>query len=308
MATVEINALVCKNECMQDTNLLQRFCTVVESGTVAEAAELIDMTPGALSRAIQRLETDVGFELFSRQGRNIVVTREGRRLYEKAKRWLESLEAGVREIREGGSAWPVVRLATFEVFSSHVLAWAITQLRPSARFIATEAVPGFIEEAVAGERADFGLTYLPKPRQGVEFQKLARFQFRIFARARAFQGLSVRELPFAAPTTLVGINPAQAGSLDTWPHEIPRVIAHQFELLETALALAQRGGCAIFAPDFVVKACNQLVQSEHRLEVFEGLGKQPKVREQWIYLVKRADAPETREQHRFAKCMRMLCA
>lgn len=56
---------------------LQTFLTVYESGSVRVAAELLHVTPPAVSAAIAALETAVGTTLFGRSGRGIVATDAG---------------------------------------------------------------------------------------------------------------------------------------------------------------------------------------------------------------------------------------
>jgi DNA-binding transcriptional LysR family regulator len=292
---------------MIGTIQLQQFCTVVECGTVAKAAELLEMTPGALSRALQRTERDLSFRLFRPQGRNIVPTQQGMLLYGKARLWLESIDRGLRDIREQKPDFPPVRVATFEVFSSHVLAWIIDAGFEHTPFVAQECVPGILEAAVAGNRCDWGLTYLPIPMQGVEFQKVCTFRFRVFARVGSFTGQEANSVPFAVPTTPLGVNLAQVGSLDTWPHTWARWEKHRFELLETALALARRGKCAIFIPDFLATVANQSARSDQQLGEFCPASGSLKGPPRSVFLVTRSGEPETPEVRRVAKLLRQLC-
>jgi DNA-binding transcriptional LysR family regulator len=60
-----------------DLRRLRTFVTVAECGTVVRAAQLLHITQPALSRQIRGLEQELGFELFERVGRKLVVTPQG---------------------------------------------------------------------------------------------------------------------------------------------------------------------------------------------------------------------------------------
>jgi DNA-binding transcriptional LysR family regulator len=63
-----------------DLRRLKTFVTVAEHGTVSKAAELLRITQPALSRQIGTLEHELGFKLFERVGRRLVLTPHGEQL------------------------------------------------------------------------------------------------------------------------------------------------------------------------------------------------------------------------------------
>lgn len=63
-----------------DLRRLKTFVTVAEHGTVSKAAELLRITQPALSRQIGTLERELGFKLFERAGRRLVLTPHGEQL------------------------------------------------------------------------------------------------------------------------------------------------------------------------------------------------------------------------------------
>ena len=63
-----------------DTRRARYFMQVVECGSVRGAAELLDMDPSAVSRAVAVLEKDCGTRLLERRGRGVVATEAGRLL------------------------------------------------------------------------------------------------------------------------------------------------------------------------------------------------------------------------------------
>jgi DNA-binding transcriptional LysR family regulator len=63
-----------------DLRRLKTFVTVAEHGTVSKAADVLHITQPALSRQISGLEQELGFKLFGRAGRRLVLTPRGEQL------------------------------------------------------------------------------------------------------------------------------------------------------------------------------------------------------------------------------------
>lgn len=79
---------------------LRQFCLIVEIGTVAKAAILLRMSPGALSRSMQKLASDSKLELFVPHGRKILPTDTGLKFYEVAKQKYDNLNASLVNLRQ----------------------------------------------------------------------------------------------------------------------------------------------------------------------------------------------------------------
>jgi DNA-binding transcriptional LysR family regulator len=76
-----------------DLKLLKAFVGVAEHGTVSKAAEVLHITQPALSRQIRSLEQQVGFELFERAGRGLVLTPRGGQLLTECRGLLTQADA-----------------------------------------------------------------------------------------------------------------------------------------------------------------------------------------------------------------------
>lgn len=68
------------------------FAAVVDTGSFVRAAEVLDMTPPGVSRAIARLEGRLGARLFDRTTRSVKLTDEGRRFHEHITPLLAGME------------------------------------------------------------------------------------------------------------------------------------------------------------------------------------------------------------------------
>jgi DNA-binding transcriptional LysR family regulator len=62
---------------MMDTRFLESFVTVVDNGSIAEAARRLDLTPAAVAQRIRALEAEIGAPLISRSGRTVRPTGAG---------------------------------------------------------------------------------------------------------------------------------------------------------------------------------------------------------------------------------------
>jgi DNA-binding transcriptional LysR family regulator len=69
-----------------DVGLLRAFSTVVETGSVTEAAGALSLTQAAVSQQIKRLEELFGRPMFDRRQRKLVLSRDGERLLTFAQR------------------------------------------------------------------------------------------------------------------------------------------------------------------------------------------------------------------------------
>lgn len=67
-------------------DLIRIFYAVVKSGSMTRAAETLHVTQPAVSHAIAELEEKLGFPLFIRKGRSLVLTEEGRAVEEAGKK------------------------------------------------------------------------------------------------------------------------------------------------------------------------------------------------------------------------------
>jgi DNA-binding transcriptional LysR family regulator len=93
-----------------DTRYLQCFLKVVESGSIAEAARQLDLSPTTVAAQIRALELELGAEVLARSGRVVRPTTAGVKVLEKARSIvrdtrellvLANNEASVREFRLG---------------------------------------------------------------------------------------------------------------------------------------------------------------------------------------------------------------
>jgi len=248
---------------------LKYFAAVVESKNLRKAAELVGIAPASMSKAISTLAADVGFELIRPEGRGIEITEKGLELYRSSATLLDEFRRFQERMSSAGAAAATrskLRLATFEVFSTHLLASFLGEALPEEEALVLELTPGKIESAINDGIVDYGLTYLPQPHERLEFTEIGGFRMAIFGREK-WRKRPFTEWPFAVPTTEVRIHSQDYHSLDLWPTtRQPRRVKYQFEMLETALRLASLGHAVLHCPEFVVKLHNRVSRAEFTLE------------------------------------------
>src|SRR5438477_635433 len=71
-----------------DTQFLDSFVTVVDSGSIAEAARRLNLTPAAVAQRIRALESEIGASLVVRSGRTVRPTEAGAAILARARNFL----------------------------------------------------------------------------------------------------------------------------------------------------------------------------------------------------------------------------
>ena len=83
-----------------DTQLLQAFAAVAETGSFSAAAEQLHLTQPAISKRIALLEQQLDCSLFDRGGRQITLTEAGRALLPHSQTVLQELRVAKRHIQD----------------------------------------------------------------------------------------------------------------------------------------------------------------------------------------------------------------
>lgn len=78
---------------------LHAFLAVARSGSFRKAAEQLCVTQGAVSRAVLRLEEELGLDVLTRSGAGVRLTAEGEELRRRVERPLAALEAAAVHLR-----------------------------------------------------------------------------------------------------------------------------------------------------------------------------------------------------------------
>lgn len=148
-----------------DFNWLRTFVSAAETANFRRTAELLFLSQPTVTVHIKLLEKEIGAQLFVREGRNIVLTEEGRRYLSYAKRMLAVYDEGVADLhsyQQGFSS--TLTIAISPLIADTILPYVLKsfinkypQVEISIRII--ESID--IEASIMAEEVDIGLSCLP---------------------------------------------------------------------------------------------------------------------------------------------------
>lgn len=159
-----------------ETRDLQAFLAVAASGSITKAAEALGRSQPSVTRTIQDLEAELGFELLHRVGRRVQLSEEGVAFEEEARRLLMSfteLAARAKVIAAGKGR--ILQIATTSAIGTGLIPKAMAELDHGGLPHETH-VGQFLASAVAQEvrsgRADIGFSSMPLDIPGLDVLRL----------------------------------------------------------------------------------------------------------------------------------------
>lgn len=159
-------------------NALKGFEATTRRQSVREAADELCVTHPAVSHQIQLLENDLGVALFSREGRSIVPTAEGKLFYTFVRKALDMLVEGSETLRRSRAERPL-RIQTYVTASIRWLAPRLPQFmaaHPDVRVLLSTCAPEWDFDESLG---DVGLVYCEAP-PGPEYHWVPLFDYSLF--------------------------------------------------------------------------------------------------------------------------------
>lgn len=143
---------------------LRGFHAVADTGSVSMAAERLGLRQPAVSHLIHCLEEELGVHLFTRHKKTMLLTNEGRQLFEKSVSLFEIVKEIRSEVgRSGESTYKgVISFATTHSVAVNVLPRQLLRFQakhPETGFsIITGAATDFTVDSVIGATIDFGIS------------------------------------------------------------------------------------------------------------------------------------------------------
>jgi DNA-binding transcriptional LysR family regulator len=155
---------------------LEVLKAVVETGTATGAAQRVLLTQSAVSRAISGLEQEIGFRLFDRVKKRLILSAEGLAFFQETERLLsglDELQSAAREIRE--KRFARTRIIAMPAIAYGLLPDALARLGktyPQLTASVDISRRGDVTRWIAGGRYDVGFAGLPVNYPGVSFRHL----------------------------------------------------------------------------------------------------------------------------------------
>ncbi|AOV01271.1 MULTISPECIES: LysR substrate-binding domain-containing protein [Delftia] len=146
---------------LYDLDVLRTFCTGVELGSFARAADKLGRSTSAVSAQLKKLESQCGTPLLRKSGRGLVLTEAGETLRGYALRLLELNDRAVAAVR-GSELRGLVRLGLQEDLGESVLPHVLGQFaraHPHVRIEASVARSDELRERIALGQFDLALLW-----------------------------------------------------------------------------------------------------------------------------------------------------
>lgn len=165
-----------------DWSLLKTFLTVVQAGTVAQAAAQLACSQPTVSRQLKELETQTGLTLFDRRGYRLVLTDAGASILEFAQNMADQADhlalaiAGKETVVNG-----TIRISTSEVIAYHFLPPVLVTLQEQYPEIDVEII---VENSVANlsaREADIAIRLFRPDKLGLVRTKIGTLEIGAFA-------------------------------------------------------------------------------------------------------------------------------
>lgn len=168
-------------------NQLEYFVRTAEMGSLSKAAIVLNIAQSALSRQIRLLEVDMNVTLMLRNGRGIVLTEAGKRLFDHSVDILEMVSR-VREDIDATRDEPIGRIVlglppTMGRMLTLPLVEIFKRELPKARLAIVEGLSAHLAEWVSTGRADIGLLHNPTAQPSLEITPLAQMPLVLVSQA-----------------------------------------------------------------------------------------------------------------------------
>lgn len=139
---------------------LTYFQTVAETENFTQAAKILYVTPSALSKAIHSLEAELGFPLFTKSGRNSVLTDYGRSFKTYVDRAMGCITDGLNDIHEQMNqiSGPVNLAGVYTMCSEYLPGYLkdFLFLYPNVKFSMVYQITSDILNQLLSEKIDLG--------------------------------------------------------------------------------------------------------------------------------------------------------
>ena len=150
----------------------------VETGSVAKAADRLLRTAPQVSRILSTLEDEVGFKIFTREGRNLILTEEGKEFYRHAAQVVDARDDLLRHanvLKSGHNK--TLRIIAAPIVTHALINTALSRFlseNPDINVRLDARVRLDLETWVGKEDFDFGIVFLPLKTESFDIRPLLK--------------------------------------------------------------------------------------------------------------------------------------
>ena len=202
-----------------DGHLLKLLITVVDCGSVTQAASRLGVTQSAVSHQIERLRAITGDALFVKSGRGIVATSRALALARQAGLLLEQMQAFVhQEAFDPGRLRQVITLAANDLQRDLLLPHWLQRLHQDAPGVSLHVIPSDVPSADMLRAQDCHLVISPRPPEATDIvhRRLFTDRYRVFYDASQRRAPRGRKAYEAAHHVTVVHQPQRPLDIDDW--------------------------------------------------------------------------------------------
>jgi DNA-binding transcriptional LysR family regulator len=241
---------------------LRAFLLVAEHRSFSRAAEAMYLTPSGISVLIRELETQLGFRLFDRTTRHVMLTAQGEAWAPVVRRALDELRTATATLsdraRERNQS---ITVGAAPLVAANLLPQAIKNFRahrPGVRIHVFDANLATVREAVESGAIDMAIGIFPAA-SGIRRARLFRFSFILIRPAdTAASSASTTWSAAAAADTLI-VLPASSPVQHFINRHLAQAGRHVTSVtvnaLDTQIAMVEAGEGVAVIPAFGLPVC-----------------------------------------------------
>ena len=164
---------------------LKTFLTVASSGTLTEAAEILQRTPSAISMTLKQLEQELGQNLFVTD-RKSALTPMGQYVLDEGKKAVGDFDASMMAIKrfaEGDNG--TIKLAAVPSIATRLLPSVVTQFHQTSKNVRIELRDmdsSMVAAAVRNGSVDFGIASLTQESHDLDTKLILEEPFGLICR------------------------------------------------------------------------------------------------------------------------------
>lgn len=232
---------------------LALILALVRGGSLARAAQLLKVDVSTVFRAVRRLETSLGQQLFEKSRAGYLPTSLAQTLAEQAERAEQALEAARIGVEQGGEVVSgTVRLTCTDSVLQGLLLPALAQFMPNYPALTIELSTSNDFANLSRRDADIALRLTRTPPEHLVGRELAKISYRVCASQRYLQKVEAADLAaltWIAPDDFLPDHPTVAWRRQQLPGVTPSYRCNSM-LSVTELVRAGLGVAAL--PDFLI--------------------------------------------------------
>ena len=254
-----------------DIEDLRKFLAITESNNLQIASSKLNITAGALSKSIKRLEIKLNCQLFDRLGRNIFLNRNGEKFIQYALNLVHESDQAISEF-VGNNRIQNINISGPAVLMQHWLPLIINQLNePLYKFNIIVDWEGNSVSSLSTNKAHLALvTDRAESTNESEFTSfnLGTTQFKVVAsknhpiyfnydQSKGITSNDLSKFAFACPTVSPFCGIKRGIGSDGWNDlTVPRTIKYHCNDFSVLTSLVQQGHALAYMPDFVASDNN----------------------------------------------------